>query len=118
MLQEANVDLEIIEYLKNPLTESELKDLLKKLRIPAIELVRKNEAVWKEQYKNKNLSENELIEAMVANPKLIERPIIVNGDNAVIGRPIEKISTIIWSLTFKMLMTKNTPKPLFFYNSE
>ena len=95
MLQEANVDLEIIEYLKNPLTESELKDLLKKLRIPAIELVRKNEAVWKEQYKNKNLSENELIKAMVANPKLIERPIIVNGDTAVIGRPIEKISTII-----------------------
>jgi len=95
MLQEANVDLEIIEYLKNPLTESELKGLLKKLHIPAIELVRKNEAVWKEQYKNKNLSENELIEAMVANPKLIERPIIVNGDAAVIGRPIEKISTII-----------------------
>jgi len=95
MLQEANVDLEIIEYLKNPLTESELKALLKKLHIPAIELVRKNEAVWKEQYKNKNLSENELIEAMVANPKLIERPIIVNGDTAVIGRPIEKISTII-----------------------
>lgn len=95
MLQEANVDLEIIEYLKNPLTESELKDLLKKLNIPAIELVRKNEAVWKEQYKNKNLSENELIEAMVANPKLIERPIIVNGENAVIGRPIEKISAII-----------------------
>ena len=95
MLQEANVDLEIIEYLKNPLTQSELKSILKKLDIPAIALVRKNEAVWKEHYKNKTLSENELIEAMVANPKLIERPIIVNGDTAVIGRPIEKISTII-----------------------
>jgi len=95
MLREANVDLEIIEYLKNPLTESELKGLLQKLDIPAIALVRKNEAVWKEQFKNKNLSESELIEAMVAFPKLIERPIIENGDIAVIGRPIEKISAII-----------------------
>ena len=95
MLQEANVDLEIIEYLKNPLTESELKGLLQKLDIPAIALVRKNEAVWKEQFKNKDLSEDELIEAMVAFPKLIERPIVENGDTAVIGRPIEKISAII-----------------------
>ena len=95
MLQEANVDLEIIEYLKNPLTESELKGLLKKLDIPAIALVRKNEAVWKEQFKNKDLSEDELIEAMVAFPKLIERPIVENGDTAVIGRPIEKIRDII-----------------------
>jgi len=95
VLQEANVDLEIIEYLKNPLTESELKGLLKKLDIPAIALVRKNEAVWKEQFKNKDLSEDELIEAMVAFPKLIERPIVENGDTAVIGRPIEKIRDII-----------------------
>lgn len=95
MLQEANVDLEIIEYLKNPLTKSEVKDLLKKLNIPAIELIRKNEAIWKEQFKNKNLSENELVEAMVAFPKLIERPIIEKGDEAVIGRPLEKISPLI-----------------------
>ena len=95
VLQEANVDLEIIEYLKNPLTESELKGLLKKLDIPAIALVRINEAVWKEQFKNKDLSEDELIEAMVAFPKLIERPIVENGDTAVIGRPIEKIRDII-----------------------
>lgn len=95
MLKEANVDLEIIEYLKNPLTKSEVKDLLKKLNIPAIELIRKNEAIWKEQFKNKNLSENELVEAMVAFPKLIERPIIEKGDEAVIGRPLEKISPLI-----------------------
>ena len=95
LLKEANVDLEIIEYLKNPLTESELEALLKKLKIPAIELIRKNEAIWKEQFKNKSLSETELIEAMVAFPKLIERPIVVNGDKAVIGRPLEKISAII-----------------------
>jgi len=95
MLKEANVDLEIIEYLKNPLTKSELEGILKKLNIPAIELVRKNEAIWKEQFKNKDLSETELVEAMVAFPKLIERPIIVKGDKAVIGRPLEKISPLI-----------------------
>ena len=95
MLKEANVDLEIIEYLKNPLTKSDLEGILKKLNIPAIELVRKNEAIWKEQFKNKDLSETELVEAMVAFPKLIERPIIVKGDKAVIGRPLEKISPLI-----------------------
>ena len=95
LLKEANVDLEIIEYLKNPLTESELEALLKKLKIPAIELIRKNEAIWKEQFINKSLNETELIEAMIAFPKLIERPIVVNGDKAVIGRPLEKISAII-----------------------
>lgn len=95
LLQEANVDLEIIEYLKNPLSKSEVEDLLKKLNIPAIELIRKNEAIWKEQFKNKNLSESELVEAMVAFPKLIERPIIEKGDEAVIGRPLEKINPLI-----------------------
>ncbi len=95
LLQNAGVDLEIIEYLKNPLNKDELKDLLKKLGIPAIELIRKNEAIWKEQFKTKNLSETELIDAMVQFPKLIERPIVVNGNSAVIGRPTEKINTII-----------------------
>ncbi len=95
LLQNAGVDLEIIEYLKNPLSKDELKDLLQKLGIPAIELIRKNEAIWKEQFKTKNLSETELIDAMVKFPKLIERPIVVNGNSAVIGRPTEKINTII-----------------------
>jgi len=95
LLQEANVDLEIIEYLKTPLTKSDLEGLLKKLNIPAIELVRKNEAIWKEQFKNKDLSDNEIVEAMVAFPKLIERPIIEKGDKAVIGRPLENIMPLI-----------------------
>jgi len=95
LLQEANVDLEIIEYLKTPLTKSDLEGLLKKLNIPAIELVRKNEAIWKEQFKNKDLSDNEIVEAMVAFPKLIERPIIEKGDKAVIGRPLENITPLI-----------------------
>ncbi|MGI9532759.1 arsenate reductase (glutaredoxin) [Lutimonas sp.] len=95
LLKESGADFEVIEYLKNPLNESELKEILKKLNIPAIELVRKNEAVWKENFKNKDLSEAELIAAMVANPKLIERPIVVQGNTAVIGRPTEKIKEIL-----------------------
>jgi len=95
LLQNAGVDLEIIEYLKNPLTKDELKDILQKLGIPASELIRKNEAIWKEQFKNKDLTEAELIDAMIAFPKLIERPIVVNGNTAVIGRPTEVISTIL-----------------------
>ena len=95
LLQNAGVDFEIIEYIKNPPTKDELKDLLQKLGIQAIDLIRKNEGIWKEQFKDKDLSETELIDAMIKFPKLIERPIVVNGNSAVIGRPTEKISTIL-----------------------
>lgn len=95
LLQNAGVDLEIIEYLKNPLNKDQLTDLLQKLGIPALELIRKNEAIWKEQFKTKDLSETELIDAMIKFPKLIERPIVVNGNSAVIGRPTEKINSIL-----------------------
>ena len=95
LLQDSNKDFEIIEYLKTPLTEKELKDIIDKLQIEPIELVRKNEAIWKEKYKGQNLSNKQIINAMVDNPKLIERPIVVNGDLAVIGRPLNKIISII-----------------------
>ncbi len=95
LLQDSNKDFEIIEYLKTPLSEKELTDIIDKLQIEPIELVRKNEAIWKEKYKGKNLSNKQIINAMVENPKLIERPIVVNGDLAVIGRPLDKIVSII-----------------------
>ena len=95
LLQDSNKDFEIIEYLKTPLSEKELTDIIDKLQIKPIELVRKNEASWKEKYKGKNLSNKQIINAMVENPKLIERPIVVNGDLAVIGRPLDKIVSII-----------------------
>ena len=60
-----------------------------------MELIRKNEAAWKEHFKGKELSEDELIEAMVSYPKLIERPIVISGNKAVVGRPAEKIMEII-----------------------
>lgn len=94
ILQSANVELDIINYIKSPLSYEEIKDILVKLDIPAIDLVRKNEAIWKENYKGKTLSEEDVIKAMSAFPKLIERPIVVSGNTAVIGRPPEKIKSL------------------------
>lgn len=95
LLQSKGVDFETIEYLKNPPTKEELSDLLVKLDMPAKDLVRKGEADYKAHFKGKNLSEEAWIEAMVQYPKLIERPIIVKGDKAVIGRPIDKVVALL-----------------------
>lgn len=95
MLQDLNKEIEIINYINNPLTVSELKNIINLLGIKPIELVRVKESIWKENFKDKNLTDDEIIEAMVANPKLIERPIVVNGNKAVIARPIEKIDEIM-----------------------
>ncbi len=94
-LEDAKVDFEIIKYLDTPPTLDELKTILSKLDITPIELVRKTEVIWKENFKGKELTDDEIIEAMVANPKLIERPIIINESKAVIGRPKENIQTIL-----------------------
>ena len=74
---------------------SELEGILAKLGIAAQDLVRKGEAIYKEQYKGKELSEQEWIAAMIAHPKLIERPIVIKGDRAVIGRPPEQVDTLL-----------------------
>lgn len=95
LLKERGLDFETVEYLKTPLTKEELKDLLVKLDIPAKELIRKGEAAFKENFKGKELSEEEWVDAMLLFPKLIERPIVVKGNKAVIGRPIEKVIDLL-----------------------
>ncbi|RUA07220.1 MAG: arsenate reductase (glutaredoxin) [Flavobacteriia bacterium] len=95
ILKEMTSDFEIVEYLKNPPSFEELSELIKKLSIKPIELVRKNEAIWKENYKGKKLSDKEIIKAMAENPKLIERPIVITDTKAIIGRPPEIIKTIL-----------------------
>jgi len=82
-------------YLEEKLTEKELTNIIEKLNISPIDLVRKKESIWKENYSDKNFSDQELIKTMIENPKLIERPIVVNNDIAVIGRPTSKITEII-----------------------
>ncbi|GER59221.1 arsenate reductase (glutaredoxin) [Patiriisocius marinus] len=91
VLKDANEEVTIVEYLKEVPTIDELKKILKMLDIPARKLVRTNEAVWKENYKGKDLTEEQLIEAMINNPKLIERPIAIKNGKAVIGRPPENV---------------------------
>ena len=95
ILNNSKQNFEVVDYIKNPLSEVEIKDILKKLDFSPIQLVRKNEAIWKENYKGKDLSDSEIIKAMSTHPKLIERPIVVKGDKAVIGRPSENISALL-----------------------
>ncbi len=95
ILEESGKEFEIVKYLENVPSKSELKEIISLLNISPIQLVRKNEKIWKEEFKGKDLSEAEVITAMVENPKLIERPIVINGNKAVIGRPPESILEII-----------------------
>jgi len=95
LLEESGKEFEIIKYLEDKLSIEKLEDIITKLKITPIDLVRKNEAIWKSDYKGKTLSDKEIIKAMVDNPKLIERPIVINGTNAVVGRPPETILSII-----------------------
>ncbi|PTX42912.1 arsenate reductase [Christiangramia gaetbulicola] len=95
ILKNSGKDFEIKEYLKEPLNEEELEKLIKKLDITPIQLVRKNEKVWKEDYKDKDLSDRELITVMVKNPKLIERPVVETEKQAVIGRPPSNIEKLL-----------------------
>lgn len=94
-MKDRNIAYQEIRYLENPPTHQMLKSLIEKLGIKPIELVRTKEAIWKENYKDKNLNDEQVIAAMVKYPQLIERPIIINGDKAVIGRPVERILEIL-----------------------
>ncbi|HHH50081.1 MAG TPA: arsenate reductase (glutaredoxin) [Saprospiraceae bacterium] len=95
ILQENGVEPEIILYLTDTPSREELQSLLKKLDMKAEQIIRKGEAIYKEKYKGKNLTEEEWIDAMVEHPKLIERPIVVNGDAAVLGRPPENVKILM-----------------------
>ena len=90
-LEETKQSFDIINYLDNHLSIREIEQLLKELGYQPEDLIRKNEAIWKEQYNGKDLSIDELVTVLNENPKLIERPIISNGKSAVIARPLEKL---------------------------
>lgn len=94
LLETLSSNFETVNYMKTGLKVKELQELLELLEIDPILLVRKNESIWKEHFKNQNLKDHEIIEAMVEHPKLIERPIVVHRGRAVIGRPTEEISSL------------------------
>ena len=95
LLKDSGKEYQIVDYLKKGISKEELKNLLTKLQMSPIELVRTKENIWKEQFKGKMLTDDEVIEAMIQYPQLIERPIVIVGDKAVIGRPTERIKEII-----------------------
>jgi arsenate reductase len=95
MLYEKGIEPEVVNYLDGHVTEKELKHVLKLLGISVEELVRKKESLYKELYEGKKMNEEKWIKAMVKNPILIERPIVIKGKKAVIGRPVEKVLEIL-----------------------
>lgn len=94
LIEAQGIEPKIVLYLKDQPDAAELKGLLKKLGMPASQLVRRTEAIYKERYKGKDLSEEEWVEAMVEHPKLIERPIVVSAGRAVLGRPPENVKEL------------------------
>lgn len=96
LLQERGIEPEIREYLKNVPSEDELKSVLAALAISPRELLRVKEAEYKEAgLDDQSLSDDAIIKAMTEYPKLIERPIVINGEHARIGRPPESVLEIL-----------------------
>lgn len=94
LINQANAEVTIVEYLKTPLNKSEITGLLAALSVTPKEMMRTKEAEFKEQ----NLTEatdEQLIMAMVNTPKLMERPIVTKGDKAIIGRPPENVQSLL-----------------------
>lgn len=93
-LQENKYDFEVVLYLEDKLTLAELKGLIKKLEIKPMDLIRKEEALWKKEYKSQNLGDAQLINLMIKEPRLMQRPIVVNDDKAVVARPLETLESL------------------------
>jgi arsenate reductase (glutaredoxin) len=95
LLQERGIEPRVVEYLKEPPTKSELRALLAKLGLKPEQLVRKGEEIYKTKYAGKTLTDAQWIDALVGDPILIERPIVVSGQRAVIGRPPENVLPLL-----------------------
>ncbi len=95
ILENSGLKFDTIEYLKKPLTEKEIKNLLKLLQLNAENIIRKGELLYKEKFATTNISENEWIKILANNPVLIERPILVKGNKAILARAPEKILELL-----------------------
>lgn len=95
-LQEKGVECEVVKYYDTPLTKNKLKALLKKMDMKPLELLRKKEKAYKElDFKNNKYSNDQIIDFMIKDPSLMERPIIEKGEKAVVARPTERIDEVI-----------------------
>ena len=90
-LKDNGYDFEVRDYIKNLLSIEEIVELIESLNIKPFELVRKNEVFWKENFKNKDLDDNQIISVLSKYPKLIERPIVTKGKSSIIARPVDKL---------------------------
>jgi arsenate reductase len=95
LLEEKGIEAEVIKYLDTPLTKKELKTLLKMLDMTPRELMRTKEEIYRELNLKEEQDDEKLIEAMVAHPRLIERPIVIKDGKAAIGRPIENVEALL-----------------------
>jgi arsenate reductase len=95
LLQEQGVEPKIVEYLKTPPTAAELKTIVAKLGMKPEQLVRKGEDDYKAHYAGKTLTDAQWLEALAKHPILIERPIVVSGDRAILGRPPENVNALL-----------------------
>lgn len=97
-IEKTNEEYQIIPYLTETPTFDELKVLLKKLNLQTIQLVRSKEKIWIEHYKGKELTNDQIIQAMIDNPILIERPIVIKDGKAIIGRDLDLVASFLDSL--------------------
>jgi arsenate reductase len=95
LLTERGLAPRVVEYLKTPPTREELAGIVRRLGIPAAQVVRQGEAIYKSRYAGKQLTEAQWLDALAADPILIERPIVVRGERAVIGRPPERVLELL-----------------------
>lgn len=95
LLQEKGIEPVIVEYLKHPPTRADLAELVKKLGMKPEAIVRTGEDIYKEKFKGKTMSDAQWLDALAANPILIERPIAIKGDRAVMGRPPENVLKLV-----------------------
>jgi len=94
-IQEKGLECTVIEYLKKPLSRELLKDLLMKLNMKPLELVRTQEDEYKEKLRGKNFTDEEWVTILLENPKLIQRPIVVKNHKAVLGQPVDEIDKLL-----------------------
>ena len=95
LIHASGVTPRIVEYLKTPPTEAELTDIVRKLGVNAAELVRTNESLYRDKYSGKAFDDAQWIKALTADPILMQRPIVVRGNDAVIGRPPENVKRLL-----------------------
>lgn len=95
VLQDENCEIEIIDYIKNTPSKKELKTILDKLGLNAFDIIRKKEPIFLEKFKGKTFTNSEWIQLLTEHPILIERPIVIDGYKAVIGRPTELVVDLL-----------------------